>query len=142
MGLKRKQILAGQKAHFEKMLEDRLASLAGKDIKPPKTNKDPIVKKLKAQIKASDRRLRAIAECDKRGEDAAKAKAAALAAAKAAREEELSGKKIEKPKKAAPEAKEKKPKPEKKAKPQAEGAAPKPPKEPKEKEPEGGAPAA
>lgn len=136
MGLKRKQTLAGQKARFEKMLEDRLAAMAGKGIKPPKTDKDPIVRKLKAEVKAADRRLRAIAECDKRGEDAAKAKAAALAAAKAAREEELSGKKAEKPKKAAPEAKEKKPKGEKKPKPQAGGEAPKPP-----KAPEGGTPA-
>jgi hypothetical protein len=138
MGLKRKQILAGQKAHFEKMLEDRLALMAGKGVKTPKTDKDPIVRMLKAQVKASDRRLRAISDCDKRGEDAAKAKAAAIAA-KAAPKEEKPAAKAEKPKKAAQEGKEKKPKGEKKAgapKPQAGDEAPKPP-----KAPEGGTPA-
>jgi peptidoglycan hydrolase CwlO-like protein len=139
MGLKRKQILAGQKAHSEKMLEDRLALMAGKGVKTPKTtDKDPIVRKLKAQVKAADRRLRAITDCEKRGEDAAKAKAAAIAA-KAAPKEEKPAAKAEKPKKAAQEGKEKKPKGEKKAgapKPPAGDEAPKPP-----KAPEGGTPA-
>ncbi len=112
MSLKRKEMLAAQKAYHEQMLKDRLAVMAEKGIKPPQTDKDPLVRKLKAEVKATDRRLRSIADGEKRIDDAAKAKAAAAAAAKAPKEE---GRKAEKPKKEGGEGKEKKPKPEKKA---------------------------
>jgi hypothetical protein len=117
MGLKLKQTIMRQKAAFENGLQDRLAYLSGKGIKSPRADKDTIVRKLKADIKAAKNRLRLIAENEKRTEENAKRKAERAAAP---RKEQESGK-GEKAKKASEEGKGKKIKPEKKA------AAPKAP---------------
>jgi hypothetical protein len=106
MGLKRKQIVMRQKATFEQELKDRLSLLSGKGVKSPQVDKDALVKKLKADIKASNRRLRRIAENEKRTEEMAKIKAERAAAPK----KEQEGAKIEKPKGAPQEGKAKKPK--------------------------------
>jgi hypothetical protein len=130
MGLKRKRVLDGQKAYFEQMLNNRLSIMAGKGIKPPKTDRDPLVKELKARIKAVNNRIRTILDGEKRAEDVAKAIAAAKAAPK---EEAKPAAKAEKSKKGGGEGKEKKPKPEKKqAAPKAEAGVetPKTPKAP------------
>lgn len=113
MGLKRKQTLMRQKAYFEHDLEGRLAFLAGKGIKPPATDKDTLVRKLQADIRAVNRRLRLIADNEKRTEEMAKTKAERAAAP---RKEPDAGK-GEKAKKAHEEGKGKKIKPEKKATP-------------------------
>ena len=124
MGLKRKQIVMGQKAAFEQELKDRLSFLSGKGVKPPKTDRDPLVKNLKADIKASKKRLSRIAEEEKRTEEMARIRAEKAAAPKKDKE----GAKAEKPKAAPKEAKPKKAKapegakPQKKAEPPAEGA--------------------
>lgn len=116
MKLKKKKIQLRNKASFEQELKDRLAFLAGKGIKPPQTDKDPIVRRIQADIRAVGRRLRAIEAQEKLAEDLAKAKVAKAEAAKKPKEGVKEGGKAEKPKKAAGEqpAKEKKPKPEKK----------------------------
>jgi len=121
MGSRRKQILLQQKATFEYKLKDRLSFLSGKGIKSPKADKDTLVRKLKADIKASDRRLRRIAENEKRMEEMAKIKAERAAAPK--QKEEAA--KAEKPKK-GPEAGK-----PKKAKEAPEGGKKKPAEEPK-----------
>lgn len=130
MGLRRKQILLQQKETFEYKLKDRLSFLSEKGIKSPKAEKDTIARKLKADIKASDRRLRRILENEKRTEEMAKIKADRAAAPKQ-KEEAV---KAEKPKKTAEAGKAKKIKgaPEggkkKKAEePKAEPAAPETP---------------
>jgi hypothetical protein len=113
MGLKRKQMLMQQKAYFEHKLQDRLSFLSGKGIKSPKADKDTLVRKLQANIRAVNKRLRLIADNEKRTEEIAKMKAERAAAP----QKEQEGVKGEKPKKASEEGKGKKIKAEKKAAP-------------------------
>ncbi len=113
MGLKRMQMIMRQKAYFEQKLRDRLTFLSGKGIKSPKTDKDPLVKKMQADIRAVNKRLRAIADNDKRSEEIAKIKAERAAAPQ--KEQEVG--KGEKPKKAPEAGKAKKAKAEAKAAP-------------------------
>jgi len=111
MGLKRKQMQLRQKEYFEQILQNRLSFLSGKGTKAPKIDKDPIVRKLQANIRAVNNRLRLIAGDEKRTEEVAKIKKQKLAAP--AKEQEVG--KVEKPKKASEEGKEKKMKGEKKS---------------------------
>jgi hypothetical protein len=97
-----------QKASIEKDLQNRLSFLSDKGIKPPKTDKDTLVRKLQADIRAVNKRLRAIAAYEKRPEEMAKPKAEKVAAPQKVQE----GGKVEKPKKALEEGKGKKTKPE------------------------------
>ncbi len=116
MSLKKKQIIEKRKADFEAQMQKRMAYLESKGLEPKKAAKDTIVRKIKADIKALNGRLKFFIENEKITEDAAKAKADKAAAPK---EEKSTGKaakpeKAEKPKKGGDEAKEKKPKAEKK----------------------------
>jgi hypothetical protein len=113
MGLKRKQMLMEQKAYFEHLLQDRLSFLSGKGIKSPQADKDTIFRKLQANIRAVNNRLRLLADNEKRTEEMAKIKAQRAAVP----QKEQEGGKGEKPKKAPQEGKEKKIKAEKKAAP-------------------------
>jgi ethanolamine utilization cobalamin adenosyltransferase len=113
MGLKRKQMLMGQKAYFEQKLQDRLSFLSGKGIETPKAAKDTLLRKLKANIKAIDKRVKFITDNEKRAEEMVKIKAERAAAP----QKEQEGDKGEKPKKAAAEGKGKKIKAETKAAP-------------------------
>lgn len=116
MGLKRKQVQMRHKAYFEQELQNRLSFLSGKGIEAPKIDKDPIVRKLKANIRAAKKRLRLIADKEKRTEEMAKIKAERAASPP----KEQEGGKVEKPKKVPEEGKEKKIKREKKAAPPKE----------------------
>ena len=107
MGSMRKQMLTQQRASFEQTLRERLSFLSGKGIQSSKADKDTIVRKLKADIRAVNFRLRTIADNEKRTEELAKIKAGRAAAP---REEQTAGK-SEKPKKAPAEGKGKKAKP-------------------------------
>jgi hypothetical protein len=104
---KRKQMLVRQKASFEQKLKNRLAFLSGKGIESPKADKDMLVKKIKADIKAAGKRLRLFAANEKVTEANALRKAERAAAPK----KEKESRKDEKPKKAPEKGKEKKPKP-------------------------------
>jgi hypothetical protein len=104
MGLRRKQMLMRQKAYFEQKLKDRLSFLSGKGLGSPKADKDTLVRKWKANIRAVNRRLTQIADNEKRTEDMAKIKAERATAPL----KEQDGDKAEKPKKAPEEGKEKK----------------------------------
>ena len=104
MGLKRKQMLMRQKSYFEHELQDRMSSLSGKGIESPKADKDTLVRKLQANIRALNKRLRLIADSEKKTEEMAKIKAERAAAPR----KEQEGGKGEKPKKAAEAGKEKK----------------------------------
>jgi hypothetical protein len=118
MSLKKKQIIAQQKAEFEAQLAKRLVYLAGKGIEGKKALKDTISRKLKADIKAMNGRLKFFTDNEKITEDMAKVKAERLAAPKekgpAKEEKAEKAAKGEKPKKGGEEGKEKKPKGEKK----------------------------
>ena len=109
MESKRKQMLVRQKAAFEQKLQNRLAYLSGKGIASPEAGKDTLVKKMKADIKAANNRLRLFAANEKITEANALRKAERAAAPK----KEKESRKDEKPKKAPEKGKEKKPKPEK-----------------------------
>jgi peptidoglycan hydrolase CwlO-like protein len=113
MGLKQKQMKLRQKAYFEQQLKDRLSFLSGKGIVSPKADKDPLVRKLKADIRAMKNRLKLVADNEKKMEELARIKAEKAAAAL---KEKESGK-SEKPKKAAEEGKGKKIKAERAAAP-------------------------
>src|SRR4030042_6247252 len=74
MGLRRVQMLIQHRAYFEHKLKDRLSFLSGKGIKSPKADKDTLVRKLQADIRAVNNRLRGIADNEKRTEEMAKIK--------------------------------------------------------------------
>lgn len=74
MGLK-KETQSEQKANLERKLENRLKLLSEKGIESPDINKDVLVKKLRANIKAVNARLIAIADIEKKTEELAKMKA-------------------------------------------------------------------
>ena len=131
MGLKRKQIVMTQTASFEQNLKDRMARLSGKGIEGRRADRDPLVRKLKADIKASKKRLRRIDEDEKRTAEMARIKAEKAAAPKkekeAAKAEPKAGAKEGKPKKAkAPEGAKPPKKPESPA--ETKPAETKPPK--------------
>ncbi len=104
-----------QKAEWEGKLKKRLALLGTKGLDEKKIARDVGIKELKAKIKESDLRLRAIDATDKRTAELAAIKAERLAQPK---EETPKAKKKEEP---PPEAK-----PKKKKKKEAEGAEPQP----------------
>src|SRR4030043_1641666 len=106
-------MLMRQKAYFEHKLQDRLSFLSGKGIKHPEANKDALFRKLQANIRAVNKRLRLIAANEKRTEEMAKIKAQRAATP----QKEQEGRKGEKSKKAPQEGKGKKIKAEKKAAP-------------------------
>ncbi len=108
MGSKRKQMLMQQRASFEQTLQERLSFLSGKGVRSPKVDKDTIVRKLKADIKAVNNRLKAVAANDKRSEEMARIKAER----ESAPGKEQEGTASDKPKKASDESKGKKAKPE------------------------------
>jgi len=113
MGLKRKQMLMRQKGYFEHKLQDRLSFLSGKGSRSPKADKDTLVRKLQANIRAVNKRLRLIADNEKKTEEMTKIKAERAATPQKKQE----GSKGEKPKKASEEGKGKKIKAEMKAAP-------------------------
>lgn len=80
MGSKQKQTQTEQKANFERKLEDRLSFLSEKGTESLRIKRDPIVKKLRAHIKAVSARLKTIASQEKRTEELAKIKAEKAAA--------------------------------------------------------------
>ena len=107
MGVMRKQMLAQQRASFEQTLRERLSFLSGKGTPSSKVDKDTIVRKLKADIRAVDHRLRTIADNEKRTEEMARIKAE-----RAAAPQDRETGKSDKPRKAPEEGKGKKAKPE------------------------------
>ncbi len=80
MGSKQKQTQTEQKAYFERKLEDRLSFLSEKGTKSSRIKKDPVVKNLRARIKAVNARLKTIASHEQRTEELAKMKTEKAAA--------------------------------------------------------------
>lgn len=128
MASKLKQTQLRRKEQYERKLNNRLALLAERKMEPARMNKDPLVKSLRAQIEATDARLKAIAALEKRAVELAKAKVEKAEAEKAARTAKAA------PAKAEEGGKEKKEKKEKGTKAPAEGQEKKEKKEKKKKE--------
>jgi len=77
---KEKQKQMGQKENFERKLKDRLSILSEKGVDSSKIDKDTLVKKLRAEVRAMNARLRAIDRNEKKTEELAKIKAEKAAA--------------------------------------------------------------
>jgi hypothetical protein len=136
MGSRKKETQERQKAYFERGLEERLSFLAKKGIESPGIDKDTLVKRLRANIRAINDRLKAIAGNERRTEELAKIKEekeAEKAASKAVPKDKAE-KKGKSSKEAPPEGKEKKKKKEKE--PKQEQEQEKEPKQEKEQKPE------
>ncbi len=107
MGSKQKQAQIGQKESFERKLKNRLALLSEEGIESGKIDKDPLVKKLRANVAAMNNRLKAIDASEKKNEELAKMKLE-KAAAPRKEPEEIKEKKVkETPVKKEPPAKDK-----------------------------------
>ena len=130
MASKLKTTQLKRKEQYERRLKTRLALLSERKTDPSKINKDPLVKNLRANIEATDARLKAIAKIENRTAELAKIKAEKAEAAKAAalgkpaeggkEKGKEKGKDKEKESKKTPaEGKEKK---EKKKKPEADAS--------------------
>ncbi len=65
MGLKKREVLSRQKETFERSLKARLDLLKKKGIEPAKADKDTIVRKLKADVRAAIHRLALVAASEK-----------------------------------------------------------------------------
>ncbi|HTZ39082.1 MAG TPA: hypothetical protein VMB77_02910 [Syntrophales bacterium] len=75
MGSKLKKTQLGRKEQYERRLANRLSLLAEKKTDPSRVEKDPLVKNLRANIAATDARLKAIAKIEQRTAELAKIKA-------------------------------------------------------------------
>jgi hypothetical protein len=75
MGSKQKQTYIGTKEHFERKLEERRAFLLKKGIKVSMVDRDTLVKKLRAHIRAINARLEAIGANERKTAELAKIRA-------------------------------------------------------------------
>ena len=82
MASKTKEARLNQKAYLEGKLEQRLSILAEKGLDPKKISGDMAVKKLRAEIRETNARLKAIKARKTKLEEMAKAKAEKLASPK------------------------------------------------------------
>ncbi len=118
MNLRARVYVEKEKKEWEAKLAARLAMLKEKGASPEKIRKDATIRKIKAEIKQMNARLRSIAAQDKLNQERAQAKEQKLAAKKAEREAALKGTPAEpaekKEKKGKKEKAEKEAKPEKK----------------------------
>ena len=111
MGSRNKEALGRRKANFERRLEERLSSLIKRGVESHGIEKDALVKKLRANIRAINDRLKAIAKNEERTEELAKIKAEKAALPPLLKDQ--SAGKEKPPKEAAEEGTEKKKKKEK-----------------------------
>jgi len=80
LGSNQKQVQTGQKESFERKLKERLDLLSERGIESHKIDKDPLAKNLRANIRATQTRLKAIDANEKKNEELAKMKAEKAAA--------------------------------------------------------------
>jgi hypothetical protein len=82
MGSKTKQTREEQKIHWETKLKQRLSVLAEKGMESEKVAKDPGVRKIRAKIRQTQGRLKAIADSEKKANELSRIKAEKTAAPK------------------------------------------------------------
>ena len=83
MASKLKTTQQKRKEQYQRRLANRLSLLAERKTEPSRIEKDPLVKNLRANIEATDARLKAIAKIEQRTAELANIKAAKAEAAKA-----------------------------------------------------------
>jgi hypothetical protein len=83
MSSESKQARQGQKGHWENQREKRLLVLKKKGVAPENIAKDAVLRKIRAEIRKADSRLRVITGKEKKLEEMAKVKADKAAAPKA-----------------------------------------------------------
>jgi hypothetical protein len=135
MNLRARIYVENQKKSSREKLDARLALLTGRGYEKISLERDPTVRKLRAELRKADFRLASIVAQEKLNQERAQAKMDKLAAEKAAREEKAE--KAEAPGKKEKEKKGKKEKSEKQAKPEGKKGKPGGKKEKQEKEAEG-----
>lgn len=113
MASKEKPARLEQRVHWEEKLKRRLSLLADKESDSEKIAKDTTVRQLRAKMRETDKRLKAIEEKEKRFAERAKIKAEKLAAPKKVKEkkgkiseEQMADSKRQKKKKKKKEKKE------------------------------------
>ncbi len=104
MSSKSKDVRIEQRSVLEKKLDLRFQQLAQKGTGQEKAESDPLVKNLKAKIRETNSRIKAVEKIEKLNEDLAQAKIQKLAAPK----KEEAGKETKSKKKAAAENEAKK----------------------------------
>ena len=82
MGSNSKEARSGQKAYWEKKLNERLSVLNDKGLESSRISKDSAVRKIRAQIRSAEARLQVISDLEKKVADMAKAKVEKAAAKK------------------------------------------------------------
>ncbi len=96
MASKKRASRLAQKAYFQEKLNQRLSFLADKGLEPEKMAKDADVRKIRAEIRATEARLSVISNLEKKAEEMARTKAEKMAGPKKKKE-----KKREKPEETA-----------------------------------------
>ncbi|MCJ7687302.1 MAG: hypothetical protein MUO68_23735 [Desulfobacteraceae bacterium] len=90
MASKEKAARLEQRVHWEEKLNQRLSLMADKGAESEKIAKDTTVRKLRAKMRETGKRLRAIEEKEKKLAEMAKVKAEKLAAPKKEKKREIS----------------------------------------------------
>ncbi len=90
MASKSKTSRLEQKAYLEEKLDKRLSFLSEKGIEPGKISKDTGVKKIRAQIRETEGRLKVISDMERKAEEMARVKAEKMAAPKKEKEKKVS----------------------------------------------------
>ncbi len=82
MASKSKTSRLEQKAYLEEKLDKRLSFLSEKGIEPGKISKDTGVKKIRAQMRETEGRLKVISDMERKAEEMTRIKAEKMAAPK------------------------------------------------------------
>ena len=82
MGSKTKQTREDQRSYWETKLSQRLSVLSERGMESEKITKDPGVRKIRARLRQTQSRLKAIADSEKKAEEIARIKADKSAARK------------------------------------------------------------
>jgi len=82
MASKSKEVRIEQKKYWETKLEQRLGALAEKGADPKEAAKDPAVKRIRAHLRETEARLKAIISLEAKAEEMAQKKAAKAEAPK------------------------------------------------------------
>jgi len=90
MGSKQRETVLGQKAYFEEKLKERRSLLIEKDIAPEERSKDGTLRKIRAQVRKTNAKIKALDAIAARTEELAKIKVEKLAATPKTKKEKKS----------------------------------------------------
>ncbi|MBN1546950.1 MAG: hypothetical protein JW902_09845 [Syntrophaceae bacterium] len=79
MGSKQRETVLGQKAYFEEKLKERRSLLVEKNVAPEERSKDNALRKISAQVRKTNAKIKALDAIAARTEELAKIKAEKLA---------------------------------------------------------------